>query len=733
MEEQTILRGTVAAVVYQNPENGYTVMRLSAEDGESVTVTGTVPQVNAGERLVITGMWSKHPSYGVQFKAEVLERMMPETETEILGYLSAGTVKGIGAKTAQKIVSLFHGDTLDVLEREPERLSAIPGISLQKAKQIGESFRSQLGMRRLVEYLTAHALPAELAVRLYRAYGDHAMDAIEENPYFLTEPLLGAGFAQVDAFALDAGILPGDPRRVEAGVLFELRHNLGNGHTFLPADKVAAATAMLLSLEPELIESAMDRLNEMGCMVTEPLLGLRACYLPELYEAETYVRDRVAAMVAEPVKTPVNLARLLGEVEQTAGMRYCAEQKDAIATAAGSRLMILTGGPGTGKSTTVNGMLALFDRMQLTTLLSAPTGRAAKRLQEISGRDASTIHRLLEAQFSPETGMMEFTHDESEPLKLDALVVDECSMVDIELMASLLRALPPRCRLILVGDPDQLPSVGPGNVLSDLIRSGVAPTVRLTEIFRQAQKSLIVMNAHAVNQGKMPELGVKDRDFFFMRRRDAQTIVPLVCELCAERLPKNMKIPTEDIQVLTPSRRYETGTKELNKALQAVLNPPSPEKREKNRGDFLLREGDRVMQIRNNYDILWKKADGTGTGAGVFNGDIGTVREINPAAETLTIAFEDRIAIYAFELLPELELAYAMTVHKAQGSEYRAVVLVCSGGAPMLRTRSVLYTAITRARELLVLVGDEHTISVMTANDRRQKRYSGLKVRLQNP
>ena len=499
----------------------------------------------------------------------------------------------------------------------------------------------------------------------------------------------------------------------------------------IPEPKLCAATAALLNLETELIEAGITRLAEQERLVVDTVAGLQACYLPEFYEAERYVASRIADMARVRIEPPKRLPQLLRDVQERRQIDYAAQQRQAIADAAECRLLLVTGGPGTGKTTVMTGILDLFDAMGLKTQLAAPTGRAAKRLSEVTGREASTIHRLLEAQFDPDSGMMVFAHDETSPLKLDVLVVDECSMVDLQLMDNLLQALPPHARLILVGDPDQLPSVGAGNLLSDLIRSHAIPVVHLTEIFRQAQKSLIIMNAHAVIQGQMPELGAKDRDFFFLCRRGSQSVVETVCGLCATRLPQNMGIPAEEIQVLSPSRRYGVGTRALNQALQAVLNPPAPGKQEKSRGDFLLREGDRVMQIRNNYDILWKKTDTGAVGAGIYNGDIGVIQEIRPMEETLTVLFdEDRLAAYSFDLLPELELAYAMTVHKAQGSEYKAVVLVCAGGSPFLLTRSVLYTAITRARELLIVVGDEQTVAQMTDNDRRQRRYSGLRFRL---
>lgn len=729
--EQEMLCGTVAAIVFQNQENGYTVLRLRSQDGELVTVVGSIPMTVVGERLSITGRWTNHASYGRQFEAELLERLMPETSEEILAYLSSRAVKGVGEKTAQRIVAAFGSHSLDVMENEPEKLAQLPGISQSKAREISESFRRQVGMRRLIEFLAAHHLPAELAMRLYRAYGELAVDALRDDPYMLTQPYFGADFAVVDAFALELEVEADDERRVEAGILFELTFNQTNGHTFIPRDKLAAATSALLNLDLETIQAGISRLAETDRLVTDTVAGLDACYVPELYEAETYIAQRILQMAQQPPEPPENLDTMLRALEAESAIQYADRQLEAIRAAAEGRVMIVTGGPGTGKTTTMSGILDLFDRMKLTTLLAAPTGRAAKRLSECTGRESSTIHRLLEAQFDPETGALCFFHDEDAPLRADAVVVDETSMVDILLMQSLLRALPRRCRLILVGDPDQLPSVGPGNLFSDLIRSGVARTVRLTEIFRQARESLIVMNAHAVNQGQLPDLSVKNKDFFFMKRRSAESVVQTIQELCSHRLPKNMGIDPADIQVLSPTRKNETGTRNLNRQLQAVLNPPDPSKKEKAYGDFLFREGDRVMQIRNNYDILWKKAGGIGSGAGIFNGDIGKITAIDHQEELVTVVFDDREAQYDFSMLSELELAYAMTVHKSQGSEYRAVILTAWPGSRYLLTRSVLYTAVTRAKDLLIAVGNEEVIAAMVANDRQTRRYSGLKLRLQ--
>ena len=728
-EDSVLIRGSVAAVVFQNPENGYTVLRLSSEDGQLITVVGVIPMTSVGERLMITGRWSSHSTYGKQFEAETLERLMPESRVEILAYLSSHAVKGVGAKLAARIVDRFGERSLDIIENESNRLSEITGISPQKAAQIHESFCKQVGVRRLIEYLSGHQLPAELAVRVYRAYGELSMEALENNPYLLTEEAFGAEFSAVDAFALSYGVAADDERRVEAGILFELGYNLRNGHTFLPLDKLVFATAQLLHLDGAVIEQGALRLQEQGRMELDEVCGIRAAYLPEYYEAETFLAQRLCEMASAPQQDRTGISLLIQRAEQVLGLTFAAAQAEAIQTAAQSRLMILTGGPGTGKTTTLSGVLAVFDALRLKTLLAAPTGRAAKRLSELTGREASTIHRLLEVEVSPEDGSMRFLHDEDDPLRCDAVILDEVSMVDVLLMHALLRALPKNCRLILVGDPDQLPSVGAGNLFSDLIRSERIQTVRLTEVFRQAQQSLIVMNAHAVNQGKLPEIRRTDADFFFLRRRDGELVAQTITDLCVRRLPNNMGIPPGDIQVLSPTRKGEAGTGRLNLMLQAALNPPQEGKREIKRGGFCYRVGDRVMQVRNNYDIVWKKPSG-GLGTGIFNGDVGTIEAIDPEQETVTIRFDDREAEYAYEMLSELEPAYAVTVHKSQGSEYRAVVLCAWRAPPLLLTRSVLYTAITRARELLIIVGDEEVLRAMVANDRRQKRYSALRWRL---
>lgn len=731
-QELEILQGAVSAVVYQNYENGYAVLRLNLGGGQTVTVVGTIPMPAVGERLMVTGKWSTHSNYGRQFEAEFLERLMPQTSVEILNYLSSRVIKGIGPRTASRIVEMFGDQTLAIMEREPERLSEVPGISREKARKIGEEFKLHVGIRQIMEFFALHHLSAELAVQVYKRYGDSTMELLYDDPYLLMDEELNASFGAVDQFAISLGVAGDDPRRVEAGTLFELSYNLTGGHCFLPEEKLIAATARLLQLDSdEPVKQGIARLLEADRLVRERLAGITVIYLPELHEAETECTRMLLDFAGHSFPEPRGLDRQIQAIAKESGIEYSEEQTQAIREAATSGLLLITGGPGTGKTTILRGILELLGQNQLRCLLAAPTGRAAKRLTEVTGEDASTIHRLLEAGIDPATGKMFFARDAENPLKCDAVIVDEMSMVDVSLLYSLLQAIPTGKRLILVGDPDQLPPVGPGFPFGDMLRSGSLPTVRLTEIFRQAQKSLIVMNAHRVNQGEMPDLKCVSSDFFFMRRTSEEAVCALIRDLCATRLPQKMGIPTDQIQVLSPTRKGAVGTVNLNRLLQAALNPQSPDKKERSYGDYQFREGDRVMQIRNNYDILWKKADGSAVGAGIFNGDVGRIQTIDPASETLTVLFDDRLAEYDFTQLGELEPAYAMTVHKSQGSEYRAVILTAWNGSPYLLSRSILYTAITRARELLIIVGREETVGVMVENARKNRRYSGLKLRLQ--
>ena len=729
--ESEIIQGVITGVVYQNYDNGYCVLRLKAEDGQQITVVGTIPLPTPGERLMVTGKWGTHTSYGRQFEAEFLERLMPQSAGEIRRYLSGRVIKGIGPIIANRIVDRFGEKTLEIMEKEPHRLAEVTGISPAKAKSIGEEFRLQVGLRHLMEFFALHQLGAELAVRAYKIYGENTIELLYDDPYMLMDPELDAPFGAVDQFAISIGIAGDDPRRIEAGILFELRYNLLAGHSFLPQDKLIAATGQLLSVRIETVETRMESLIKAQRLISAQLAGITVTYLPELYQAEIYSSQKLLALSKQPYAAPTTLDRMLKNAAKESGVAYSAQQEQAIRTAADTGLLLVTGGPGTGKTTIINGILSLYDQMGVRCLLAAPTGRAAKRMTEVTGRDASTIHRLLEAGIQPGSGTLEFAKNESNPLKANAIIVDEFSMVDIQLLYALLQAVPMNCRLILVGDPDQLPPVGPGFPFSDILRSATLPTVKLTEIFRQAQESLIVMNAHRVNNGELPQLRDVKHDFFFLPARSEEEVGMTIAGLCTTRLPEKMGIPADQIQVLTPTKKGGAGTVSLNRLLQAKLNPQAPNKRERAFGDFIFREGDRVMQVRNNYDIVWKKTDGSAVGTGIFNGDVGIIQSVDPQMEQLTVLFDDREADYDFTQLGELEPAYAMTVHKSQGSEYRAVILSAWNGSPYLLNRSILYTAITRARSLLIIVGREDTIAAMTANGKVGRRYSGLKLHLQ--
>ena len=728
MEELTTREGTVQSVIFQNEENGYTVLRLVTEEGELITVVGCVPCAAPGEHLGVSGAWETHPQHGTQLRAEEVERRLPEDAEELISYLGSGICKGLGPATARRLVERFGAETADVISSQPEKLSLIKGITARRAMEISESFRRHMGLRRLMAFLAQYGLPPVLAIRLRQIYGDGALDAIRRDPYLLSADAGGLPFDAADEIAMSMGFSARSPERLRSALLFELSHNEGNGHVFLPRPKLLAATAQLLGDEDG-VEEALDTLIDEGKVFSETVANVEACYLLRLHEAEDYACRKLTNLLSATADVSSRAGKTVDEIEAAQGITYAPLQRKAVELAAEHGVLILTGGPGTGKTTTVRGIVSLFERMGLAIVLAAPTGRAAQRLGELTGREAQTIHRLLGMSWNEATHEVTFTKGEKEPLEADAVIVDEMSMVDLPLFAALLRALRPGTRLVMVGDADQLPSVGPGNVFSDLIRSGKVETVFLREVFRQAERSAIIRNAHAVNAGEPPRLQNDQGDFYFLCRRDAQRAVSTVVELCQSRLPEKMGIPVSDIQVLTPTRKGPAGTENLNRLLQEALNPAKPGQPEVRWGDRVYRPGDRVMQTRNDYDILWEKEDGT-VGSGVFNGDVGRIQAIDPAGEWLAIVYEDRKALYSLEMLSEIDLAYAQTVHKAQGSEYRCVVLCTMPSAPGLMVRGVLYTALTRARELLILVGDDAAVREMAANDRRARRYSGLRWRL---
>nr|WP_295949495.1 ATP-dependent RecD-like DNA helicase [uncultured Agathobaculum sp.] len=733
--EYLLIRGTVEQIVFYNQENGYAVLRLASEDGAEVTATGTFPNIGLGEEVVLTGFWVTHPSYGEQFAAEGFERRLPSSVRGIAEYLGSGLLRGVGPRLAARIAEKFGEDTFDVLATEPERLTAIRGITEKKAREIGRQFVEQSEMRLLMDFLSEHRLPVSLTPLLYKRLHESAIDALCENPYLLCDPYYDVDFKLADGLAMELGLSMLSDERADAGVLYTLAFNLDNGHTFIPVEKLTYAVCTLLSDEDVVVDedralASIDRLAERGRLVREYIAGRDAVYLRGMHDAETYLAEMLGRMAERNYEYDFDVDELLAALMDSSAFPYSEKQRQAISCAARNGLVILTGGPGTGKTTTVRGILQVFEALGLNTLLAAPTGRAAKRLSELTGMEARTIHRLLEAGFAA-GGHTAFARNLTNPLECDAVILDEVSMVDITLMQALIEALPYGARLVLVGDADQLPPVGPGNFLRDVIGSHRVPTIQLTEIFRQAQQSDIVMNAHAVNAGQMPVPSRADGDFFWLKRTDPGTVIETVAQLCATRLPNHYGFSPSQIQVLSPAKRQGSGTVALNRRLQEALNPPAKTKLEKRFGDWVFREGDRVMQVRNNYDIVWERGEDGEQGMGMFNGDVGEILRIFPQQECMTIRFDDRVATYTYDMLGELELAYAVTVHKSQGSEFDAVVLALSDGLPRrLLTRSILYTAITRAKQLLVIVGSQDTVAYMVGNNQLGRRYSALKVRM---
>ncbi len=721
----TETEGVVEHIVYQNEENGYTVCELSSGEEEYFTAVGILPFLSVGESIRAMGKWEIHPTHGRQFKIEYFEKQLPDNEGAILKYLSSRTVKGIGPVTAKRIVEKYGTDSFEVIETHPEWLAEIPGISLKKAKEIGEAFQKQFGVRTVMMFCRDFFGPSK-AVRIYKRWGGSAVDMIRKNPYSLCAEDFGISFQSADKIAQSLGLGKDDCERVKAGVKYFLSYNASqNGHVFIPEDKLTAGCAELLGVPEELCVRAQKELEAEGELFCVKYDGRACIYLKKYYEAEKYTATKLLLMDRLCVRLPdVDVERFVSQISYETGISYAAMQREAIFAALASGVMILTGGPGTGKTTVIRAAMTVFDRMGLQIALAAPTGRAAKRMSEATGREARTIHRLLEMEYT-EDSLPRFNRCEKQHLEEDVIIIDEMSMVDILLMEALLRALKPGARLLLIGDADQLPSVGPGNVLNDLIASGCFRTVKLTEVFRQASESLIVTNAHRINSGVYPELDEKKKDFFFLPRDNGRLMMQTIVDLCANRLPKSYGEKIRgNIQVITPSHKSEAGTAYLNLCLQAALNPPSPRKREKKVREVVFREGDKVMQIRNNYDIAWEKEDTSGVG--IYNGDIGCIEEIDFAEECMRIRFDDKLAAYDFSMLDELEHAYAITIHKSQGSEYPVVILPAFPFAPQLLTRNLLYTAVTRAQEMVIIVGREDVIRGMVDNNRHVRRYTGL-------
>lgn len=728
--DMTEIRGTIEDVVFSNSETGFTVIDLAA-DNELITAVGILPAVSAGELIRVQGTWDYHQSFGRQFKIQQFERQMPKSSSDMLKYLSSGTVKGIGAKTAVKIVERFGSDTFDIIENSPERLAEIRGISLEKAHSISEDFKKQFAIREVMIYLEKYGMNSNECIAAFKAFGSRSVEVINENPYILCREPIGISFERADAIAAKMPSQPSDSNRIKAGIVHVLRHNLGNGHTCLPREKIYFPCSSLLECTEEELVKNIDALIEERSLIEEKINEKSYLFLPYMYAYEKNAAQRLEVMLKFPPpqgRTSINSR--IKSLETKFCIRYEEKQKEAITTALKKGMLILTGGPGTGKTTTLNGIIELFERDGLKVALAAPTGRAAKRMSEITGKDAKTIHRLLEVEWKDGDKPC-FQRNISNPLPYDAVIVDELSMVDIQLFAALLDALKLGCRFIMVGDSDQLPAVGAGNVLHDLIDSKLIPVVSLTKIFRQAMESLIVTNAHKIVGGENPILDSKDNDFFFLQRHNIHNAACTVAELYTKRLPIAYGYdPLQNIQILCPSRKGETGSVSLNTLIQKLINPPSEHKIEYTFNGKILREGDRVMQIKNNYDIPWNKNGEYGTG--IFNGDIGILIKINPTARLMKIRFDDKEAVYSYDNINQLELAYAITVHKSQGSEYDAVIMPVCSVLPQLRFRNLLYTAVTRAKNKIILVGTKEDIFEMVANDKRIKRYSALKYFLTN-
>ncbi|MCD7867795.1 MAG: ATP-dependent RecD-like DNA helicase [Clostridiales bacterium] len=733
--------GYIDHVIFRNEDNGYTVMVIknTEKDGE-LTCVGTIPVVTQGASIEAEGTFIRHPVYGKQFQISSYVEKTPEDAMAMERYLGSGAVKGVGAALAARIVHKFKDDTLRILEEEPERLAEVKGISEKKAREISEQMREKTEMRRAMIFLQKYGISLNLGAKIYQKYGNSLYGVLQENPYQLAEDISGVGFRIADEIASRIGIHTDSDYRIRSGMLYTLLQATGEGHIYLPREELFDRAARLLEVNPSYMEKhltdlAMDRKVVLGTIGEETVVYPGTYYYLEL---------NTARMLCElNIHCPEDEERMSGricQIEKETGMTLDEMQKKAVYEAAGNGVFVLTGGPGTGKTTTINTIIRYFEGEGCSLRLAAPTGRAAKRMTEATGHEAQTIHRLLELTGLPEGeeegGRVQFLRGRDNPLEADVIIIDEMSMVDISLMHSLLLAVTAGTRLILVGDENQLPSVGPGNVLRDILRSGCFPVVELTKIFRQASESDIVVNTHKIHRGEKVRLDNHSRDFFFLKRQDADVILRVVIALIQEKLPGYVDARPFEIQVLTPMRKGLLGVERLNQVLQRFLNPPDPSKKETESGGRLFREGDKVMQIKNNYQLEWEVQGRYGIpvekGIGVFNGDTGILREINSFAETAAVEFEDgRRAEYSFKQLDELELAYAVTIHKSQGSEYPAVILPLLSGTKMLLNRNLLYTAVTRARKCVTVVGSEATFEEMIRNESQQRRYSSLDVRIQ--
>lgn len=718
------IEGSVENILFKNPVNGYIVLDLDA-GGELIPVFGNLGDIEEGEVLILEGNYTTSQKYGTQFKAEYCERKLPENAVNIEKYLASGAIKGIGPGLAKKIVNMFGAASLEIIENNTYRLSEIKGISRKKCDEIAEEAKKLFSLRAVTSFLSQFNIKPKFAMNLFRRYGGNSLDLIKLNPYILCSDGIDVEFTRADSVARELDIPRNSDKRIIAGIQYILRAFSERGHTCMLIEHLLKVVSDKLNIsEREFYDSYNAGLedNELFNYIID---DNEFVFLPDFYYAEQLIADRINVIRDFISPEDFNYDTLIDMEEAEKNIKYEAKQRQAITTAVSRGLMVLTGGPGTGKTTTLNAIISIFEKRGDKVFLAAPTGRAAKRMSDLTGREAKTIHRLLEVVFDTSDRLV-FAHNENNPLDCDVIVIDEMSMVDSILFEKLLRALRLGCRLIMVGDFHQLPSVGAGNLLKDIIASKCVPVVELTEIFRQAQQSSIVMNAHKIVSGEYPDVTRKDSDFFFFKRTEFPNAIDLVVDLAKRRLPNAYKYsPMDDIQIIAPSRKGTVGTVELNKVLQEKLNPPAKDKAEHKGFLYTYRVGDKVMQIRNNYDIVWKKDKEQGTG--IFNGDIGRIIAISPAAQTVQINFDGRLAVYTFELLSQVELAYAITVHKSQGCEFEAVIMPVMGVFEKLCYRNLLYTAVTRAKKLLILVGSEEYINKMVDNNRRTGRYTCLK------
>ncbi|MDE6182028.1 MAG: ATP-dependent RecD-like DNA helicase, partial [Eubacteriales bacterium] len=720
-----------------NPDNGYSVFCIYSEeygdifpDAEIICV-GYTPNLNEGENMKITGTIVMHPTYGKQLQVEIYEKTIPKTEKGIQKYLASGVIKGIGKRMAEKIVEKFGADTLDIIEKNPEKLSEIKGISTQKAMEIGEIFSEQAELRKAMLFLQDYGISTAFAVKIYNHYKHNTIKIIENNPYSLSDEIFGIGFKLADSIAEKVGILKDSPYRIKAGIKFVLNQSSNlSGNVYLPENELIEKSSILLEVDEEIIKPCLSNLQMERQICLEKTETGNIVFLNSYYYAESYVAKKILELSMNKTKYNKVYDTWLKNIELEKNITLASEQRMAIKEAMINGAMVITGGPGTGKTTTINSIIAMLKNEGYEIELCAPTGRAAKRMTEATGIEAQTIHRLLGITYVNEDKKRQnFDKDEENPIEADVIIVDESSMIDILLMSSLLKAIPNGTRLILVGDVDQLPPVGAGNVLKDVINSGCIKVIRLNEIFRQARESAIVMNAHRINNGEYPILNEKDKDFFFLKKYNMEELNQTIVELITKRLPKFLNISDlKDIQVLCPMRKTPIGIINLNTILQNALNPPSKDKKEKEFRNIIFREGDKVMQIKNNYNMVWKIYDGSvfvDEGIGVFNGDEGIITDIDNSNETVTVTFDECKKVkYDFSQLDELDLSYAITIHKSQGSEYKAVIMPIHSGAPMLLTRNLLYTGVTRAKELAVIVGIPETLYKMVDNNNEINRYT---------